>query len=84
MIALAREADRTWMTDAACRGHDADLWYPTAGLPSAYALAICNACPVQQRCAEYAEVHRERHGVWGGMNAEQRNRRVRRRGMEIQ
>lgn len=79
MIALFPATDRSWMADAACRDHDPELFYPTAGLPTAAALAICQGCPVRERCADYADANHERHGVWGGMVTEQRNRRARQR-----
>lgn len=77
MIALAREADTTWMTAAACRGHDTNMWFPDAGKATSLAVAICLRCPVRERCADYADAHRERHGLWGGMTTEERNRRAR-------
>lgn len=77
MIALAREADRTWMADALCRGQHADLWFPNAGAPTAWAIAVCNRCPVREQCADYADAHGERNGVWGGLTFEQRMRRAR-------
>lgn len=60
-------ADRTWMTFAACRtAVDPEIFYPTAGLPTAEAKAICESCPVRQACSDYADAHHEHHGVWGG------------------
>ncbi len=79
MNALIREADRTWMAAAACRGQDPELWFPRVGLPTGQALAICAECPVRERCADYAEDMREQHGVWGGLNVEQRRQRARQR-----
>jgi WhiB family redox-sensing transcriptional regulator len=77
MIALAARTDRSWMADAACRGaDDPNLWHPTAGLPSSWAIAVCNRCPVRERCADYAITINDRHGVWGGLTFEQRNRRA--------
>lgn len=81
MIALLPEADRSWMADAACRDADPDQWFPSAGLPTAMALAVCNGCPVRERCADYADAHYERHGVWGGLTFEQRKRRAWQRGV---
>jgi len=80
VIALFPEADRSWMADAACRGaDDPNLWHSDAGTPPAHVFDICNGCPVRERCADYADMHGERHGVWGGMTTEQRNRRARQR-----
>ncbi|HEX8024727.1 MAG TPA: WhiB family transcriptional regulator [Candidatus Limnocylindrales bacterium] len=79
MIALARDADRGWMADAACRHHDPDLWFPPPGRSNTRAEDICAGCPVKERCADYADAHHEQHGVWGGMTIEQRNRRARKK-----
>lgn len=72
MIALEHEADRTWMDRAACRGADAELWFPDRGQSTAYAVDVCGRCPVKADCAEYAINARVHHGVWGGLTAEQR------------
>jgi hypothetical protein len=40
------------------------------------AKAICAACPVRQPCAVYALVHRELHGVWGGLSEADRRSRL--------
>lgn len=79
MIALAYEADRSWMADALCHNADPEAWYPNSGMPSAWVLAVCNRCPVREQCADYADTIHERHGVWGGLTVEQRNRRARAR-----
>jgi len=36
------------------------------------AQAICNRCPVMQRCLTYALENNEIHGVWGGLTESQR------------
>ena len=51
----------TWRDQAACRGHDTNLWFDPAR--QAEGLAICDQCPVQAPCA--AEGRRE-EGIWGG------------------
>jgi hypothetical protein len=37
------------------------------------AISICNRCPFQTECAEWG-ITRERYGIWGGLNVEDRNR----------
>jgi WhiB family redox-sensing transcriptional regulator len=47
------------------------------------AKAICAVCPIRAECLEYALRHPARHGVWGGLNAEElaaERRRLLRRG----
>ncbi|MDO5026031.1 MAG: WhiB family transcriptional regulator [Trueperella sp.] len=40
---------------------------------------ICQSCPVLAECREYALVHREPYGVWGGLSEEERKRIISRR-----
>lgn len=54
------------MTRAACVGHDPKLWFPNKGVHSRLAHEICNSCPVQVDCREYALASGIRHGIWGG------------------
>jgi WhiB family redox-sensing transcriptional regulator len=70
---LADDRDRTWMADGTCRTgkYDPELWYPLKQTP-AYVAAICQACPVQLRCLNYAWANGILHGVWGGMSADAR------------
>ncbi|HUC06340.1 MAG TPA: WhiB family transcriptional regulator [Acidimicrobiales bacterium] len=71
----------TWRKQAACRGLDADVFYPDPEdeVDAAEAKAICALCPVRQACLEHALAHREREGVWGGMTERERRRIVRQR-----
>lgn len=72
----------TWRRLAACRGIDADIFYPEAddddGDAEA-AKAICAECPVRQACLEHALAHREREGIWGGTTERERRRILRQR-----
>jgi WhiB family redox-sensing transcriptional regulator len=36
------------------------------------AKAICNVCPVQEPCAEYALAISEPYGIWGGTSEQDR------------
>jgi WhiB family redox-sensing transcriptional regulator len=67
------------LTDAACRGADPDLFFPTKGdSPAAEAKAYCNgtpnrpACPVRRECLRWALAEGEEHGVFGGLTASER------------
>jgi len=51
-----------WLEQAACRGHDPEMWFDPARYQDAK--KICNTCPVILRCREYGK--REPDGVWGG------------------
>lgn len=63
-----------WQLQAACRGLDAELWYPEKGANGdvATAVAVCRACPVVQACFDHAQEHMETLGIRGGMTPMQR------------
>jgi len=35
------------------------------------AKAVCAVCPIRAECLDYALRHPARHGIWGGLNAEE-------------
>jgi WhiB family transcriptional regulator, redox-sensing transcriptional regulator len=43
------------------------------------ARAICVSCPVRVQCLDYALKNSVKHGIWGGLNGEERLRERRRR-----
>ena len=69
-----------WMEDAACRGVDTELFYPTAyrtGISrrdhESPALNVCQGCEVRTTCLEEALTHNPpEQGVWGGMSEQDR------------
>ena len=73
----------TWRTDAACRGADADLFFPDRGdnEAAAAAVAICAGCTVRAECLEEALSRPEPLGIWGGKTTVERRylRRERKR-----
>ena len=75
--------DEQWRKHAACRAHDPMLWYPEYGshgpgtakkkaAQDAAAKAICAQCPVRRDCLHSALERGERHGIWGGLNEDER------------
>lgn len=77
----------TWMDDAACAGHDPEVFFPVsesgAGLLQiARAKDICARCPVEEACLDWALRTNQPDGVWGGMSTVERHavRPSRRRG----
>lgn len=63
---------------ASCRGIDVDMFFlpeGTNGIGPETPLIrrMCNACPCQQECLEWALRH-ESHGWWGGTNERERRR----------
>jgi WhiB family transcriptional regulator, redox-sensing transcriptional regulator len=64
----------TWMFEAACRGMDAEIFFPASDGDDAAAKAVCDACPVRAACLAFAIDHSERFGIWGGLDEKQRAR----------
>lgn len=79
-----------WQRLAACRGEDAGYYFAPSYFEKrreklareAVAKRICAACPVQQRCLDFALATRETHGVWGGLNETERRAILKRRALE--
>lgn len=73
-----------WMQRAACRGLSHDLFFTPDGaqgvdekdLPG---LLVCQSCPVQPDCLDYALKANEKFGLWGGMPTKKRKRLRRKR-----
>ncbi|GHF42446.1 hypothetical protein GCM10010218_24490 [Streptomyces mashuensis] len=61
---------------ALCRGPDADLFFEESAAAIAHAKEICNRCPVIDACLRQALDNRERYGVFGGLTANERERRL--------
>src|SRR5919109_5471099 len=69
-----------WQFKAACRGDDTALFFAPSYFErreekdrrEAKAKAICARCPVRVDCLDYALRIREPHGVWGGLNEQER------------
>lgn len=76
----------TWRLEAACRGHDPELFFPIgltgpARAQLEEAKAVCAGCPVRGRCLDWAVLTGVDHGVWGGLSEDERRalkRRARR------
>ena len=73
-----------WRSAGACRSADPDLFFPisSAGLGDrqiAHAKMICAGCQVQRECLEFALVHGQVYGIWGGTTPEDRQRDRRRK-----
>ena len=69
-----------WRTQAACLGHDPELFFPQPADREGEdeAIAICRRCPVEADClaeAMDAETYRPtsgRYGIWGGKTPAER------------
>lgn len=80
MIAL----DRSWQPVALCRGNHSHLFFPPSTAErkdererrELRAKSICQVCPVQADCLEYAVTIREPYGIWGGLTEAERRQRI--------
>lgn len=66
-----------WMKEGACTDPslDPDWWFPDSehfdDMQIKLAIKICNECPVQRTCLEYAITNWPVHGIWGGLRTKQ-------------
>ncbi|MGO4420203.1 WhiB family transcriptional regulator [Streptomyces sp. MCAF7] len=73
-----------WDRGAACKkSGDPDVFFPVgeAGLVrllTAEAKSYCQRCPVRGECLAGALERREAHGVWGGLDEDERRALLRR------
>lgn len=70
-----------WRDDAICSQTDPEAFFPEKGGSTKEAKAICRGCPVRQECLDYAVLHEERFGIWGGFS--ERERRRLKRGIDV-
>jgi len=68
-----------WMQDGNCRAYPPAVFFPSDGAGVDIARRICETCPVQAPCLEYALDQRVEHGVWGGCSERERRRIAKRR-----
>ena len=73
-----------WMTYAACRDQDPDLFFPLSTLrasdPQTHeAKSICQDCVVVAICLRYALSTHQEAGIWGGQTEQERARLQRQR-----
>jgi WhiB family redox-sensing transcriptional regulator len=80
--AVAVLSSTAWMARAQCRDHPPAVFFPADGAGVETARRICEACPVNDACLDYALVNRIDHGVWGGTSERARRRMLRARPVE--
>ena len=82
-----RTLGEAWQARAACRGPQAAVFFPPTHAErkedkaerEKRAKEICSGCVVQRDCLEYAIRIREPHGIWGGLNENERKQALGRR-----
>lgn len=70
-------SDLSWRSTASCCDTDPDLFFPvgTTGIALeqiAQAKQVCNSCPAQLACLEFALRTNQDTGIWGGTSEEER------------
>ena len=88
-----REGLHEWRGQAKCVGVERELFFASVPSPEVQiAKQVCADCPVRAQCLDYAlrvePVHRwqQRHGVWGGLDPQEREALARkgwRKGMPL-
>lgn len=72
--------DASWRLEAACRSLPDSMFFLAgddfAGMKQAK--AVCEECPVQDPCLEFAVLTNQSLGIWGGTTPNER-RQIRRR-----
>jgi WhiB family redox-sensing transcriptional regulator len=70
-----------WMRQATCLSVDPDLFFPEKSHPETVreAKKVCAICPVTLDCLEHALAAKETYGIWGGLDAKERDNLQRRR-----
>lgn len=61
-----------WMAAAACAGINDATMHPDTDAQAEAAKTICRPCTVRAACLTYAYATDDRHGVLGGLTAEER------------
>lgn len=63
-----------WKDEAKCRDLATDVFFADSDAPkrSTVAKMICSACPVREKCLDFAIRNCENYGVWGGTTATER------------
>lgn len=75
--AVATSSDTDWRQNGLCTKTDPDLFFPVGqGLLAARqaekAKKVCRRCPVVDQCLSWALETVQEHGVWGGLDEEER------------
>lgn len=86
------KSNRIWRADAACRDVPQALFFPDseASRPGGGKLidedvdsakALCQGCPVQSQCLDYALSTKQNWGIWGGATVAERQEMLRQRSL---
>jgi WhiB family redox-sensing transcriptional regulator len=60
--------DLSWQSEAVCSQTDPELFFPELEKQGAIAKRICQNCPVQVECFNYAVTKKEENGIYAGID----------------
>jgi WhiB family redox-sensing transcriptional regulator len=63
-----------WMSQGKCREYPPEVFFPRDGVGVITTRKICDDCPVEMECLEYALENHVDHGIWGGKSERERRR----------
>ncbi len=63
-----------WQERALCAQTDPEAFFPEKGGSTREAKKVCVGCEVRSECLEYALLHDERFGIWGGLSERERRK----------
>jgi WhiB family redox-sensing transcriptional regulator len=71
---MAKEINmaEAWRQEANCLGEPTEIFFPPRGKSLDLARQICGECTVRKECLDFAQVHYESIGIWGGLSNRQR------------
>jgi len=90
-MASVAPMDRSWQLKGLCRGNHSYLFFPPSTVErkeererrELKAKAICNVCPVNADCLEFALEIREPYGIWGALTETERRQVLARRAATV-
>lgn len=75
-----------WQEDAACRSYENIMFFGEEGeaeldrqIRENRAKSVCQRCPVNEQCLEFAMETNQKYGIWGGLTDKERASLKRRR-----
>ena len=68
------DTELSWQEQSLCAQTDPEAFFPEKGGSTREAKRICVGCEVKSECLEYALMHDERFGIWGGLSERERRR----------
>lgn len=71
-ISVKQGPPKLLIQEGLCRDADPGIFFPELGEGVEAAKLVCERCPVQRQCLEYALEAKEGWGVWGAKSTSER------------